>query len=102
MLYHVITLHDDTIAMSVTTVFQDYGWEVLYHLLYSPDLSPPDYDLFPKLKEPLQGIHFNYLSEQSSAKTQEIWHLTKKPSLTLDRKAAGMLVSMHFARGELH
>ncbi len=44
-------------------VFQEYGWEVLNHPLYSPDLSPLDYDLFPKLNEPLQGIYFSDLSE---------------------------------------
>ncbi len=42
MLDHVIILHDNGhphIATSVTTVFQAYGWEVLNHLAYSPDLS---------------------------------------------------------------
>jgi hypothetical protein len=29
-----------------------------YHLLFSPDLSPPDYFLFPKLKMKLKGLHF--------------------------------------------
>ena len=31
---------------------------VLYHPPYSPDLSPPDYFLFPKLKMKLKGLHF--------------------------------------------
>jgi histone-lysine N-methyltransferase SETMAR len=30
----------------------------LYHPPYSPDLSPPDYFLFPKLKLKLKGPHF--------------------------------------------
>ncbi len=42
------------IATSFTTVFQEYSWEVLNHLPYSPNLSPPDYNLFPKLKEQLK------------------------------------------------
>jgi len=30
----------------------------LYHHPCSPDLSPPDYFLFPKLKMNLKGLHF--------------------------------------------
>ena len=33
----------------------DYGWEVLHHVPYSPDMSPPDFELFPKLKKPICG-----------------------------------------------
>ncbi len=65
MLDHVIIFHDNThphIAMSVTTVFQEYGWEVLNHPLYSSDLSNPDYGVFPKLKEPL-CVRFSDLNE---------------------------------------
>jgi transposase len=29
----------------------------LYHPPYSPDLSPPEYFLFPKLKMKLKGLH---------------------------------------------
>ncbi|KAJ4439212.1 hypothetical protein ANN_07331, partial [Periplaneta americana] len=35
-----------------------WDWEVLEHPLYSPDMSPCDYDLFPQLKEPLRGKRF--------------------------------------------
>jgi hypothetical protein len=38
---------------SVKDVMADYKWEVLPHPAYSPDKSPPDYDLLPKLKNPL-------------------------------------------------
>ncbi len=54
MLDGVIIHHDNPrshIAMSVTIVFQEHGWEVLNHLLYNPDLRPRDYNLFLKLKE---------------------------------------------------
>ncbi|PNF28776.1 hypothetical protein B7P43_G06466, partial [Cryptotermes secundus] len=34
------------------------GWEVLYHPPYSPDLSPCDFNLIPKMKEPLRAIRF--------------------------------------------
>jgi hypothetical protein len=30
----------------------------LYHSPYSPDLPPPDYFLFPKLKTKLKRLHF--------------------------------------------
>ena len=33
-------------------------WEVLEHPPYTPDLSPCDYDLIPKLKAPLRRHRF--------------------------------------------
>ncbi len=84
MLNRVIVVHDNTrphIATSVTTVFQEYDWEVLNHTLYSPDLSPLNYNLFPKRKEPLQGIRFSDLIELSSAMTWENQWLNKNQLL---------------------
>jgi len=37
----------------------DFGWTVLPHPPYSPDLEPSDYHLFPKLKEHLGGMRFH-------------------------------------------
>jgi len=37
----------------------DFGWTILPHSPYSPDLAPSDYHLFPKLKEHLGGMHFH-------------------------------------------
>ena len=48
-------------AERLTSLLTSYGWDVLPHPPYSPDMSPPDYDLFPKLKETLRGIRFNDL-----------------------------------------
>jgi hypothetical protein len=42
----------------------------LYHPLYSPDLSPPDYFLFPKLKMKLKGLHFVEVLEIREAETE--------------------------------
>ncbi len=59
MLDRVIILHYDAyshIATSVTTVFQEWGWKVLNHPLYSPDLSSLDYNLFWKVEELFQGF----------------------------------------------
>ncbi|GFY24762.1 uncharacterized protein TNCV_1018081 [Trichonephila clavipes] len=41
-------------AQAVTDLFDRWNWEVLCHPPYSPDLSPCDFDLIPKMK----GIHF--------------------------------------------
>jgi hypothetical protein len=45
-------------AQAVADLFDRWGWEVLYHPPYSPDLSHCDFDLIPKMKEPLYGIRF--------------------------------------------
>jgi hypothetical protein len=42
----------------------------LYHPQYSPDLSPPDYFLFPKLKMKLKGLHFVAVAEIQEAATE--------------------------------
>jgi len=43
----------------------------LYYPPYSPDLSPPDYFLFPKLKMKLKGLHFADVTEIQEAVTDE-------------------------------
>ena len=50
----LLILHDNVrshIADVVTKKIHDYGWEVLPHAPYSPDMTSPDFDLFSKLKE---------------------------------------------------
>jgi histone-lysine N-methyltransferase SETMAR len=42
-----------------------YGWQVLPHPPYSPDMSPPAFDLFPELKKPLLGKRFRSIEEVS-------------------------------------
>lgn len=45
-----IILHDDAclhIGNVITEKLRQYSWEVLPHAPYSPDMSPPDFDLFP-------------------------------------------------------
>jgi len=44
----------------------------LYHSRYSPDLSPPDYLLFSKLKMKLKGLHFTDVAEIHEAVTDEL------------------------------
>ena len=47
--------------MKQKAVFAEYKWEVLPHPAHSPNLSPTYNDLFPKLKEQLQGIRYDDL-----------------------------------------
>jgi len=61
----------------VTDLLSKYEWEVLPHAPYSPDMSPPDFDLFPKLKEPMRGHRFSSLEEVSAAVTCAIQGLKK-------------------------
>ena len=65
--------HDNArmqIADVVTKKLRDYGWEDLPHASYSPDTSPPDFDLFPKLKKNLAWTTFTSLEELSTDGTQ--------------------------------
>ncbi|PNF32315.1 hypothetical protein B7P43_G16249 [Cryptotermes secundus] len=50
-------------AQTMADLFDRWGWEVLYHPSYSPDLSPCDFNLIPKMKEALRGIRFRTVPE---------------------------------------
>ena len=53
-----LILHDNAhthLGKVVTVLLSKYEWEVLPHAPYSPDMSPPESDLFPKLQEPMRG-----------------------------------------------
>ena len=39
------------------------GWEVLIHLLYSPDIAPSDFHLFRALQNSLNGSNFIFLED---------------------------------------
>jgi hypothetical protein len=41
----------------------------IFHSPYSPDLTPPDYFLFPNLKTKLKGHHFVDVTEIQGAVT---------------------------------
>ena len=45
-------------VICVRDLLRRWRWEVLENAPYSPDLSPFDYDLIPKLKVPLVGTDF--------------------------------------------
>jgi hypothetical protein len=52
--------------------------KTLYHPLYSPDLSLPDYFLLPKLKINLKGLHFAGVAEIQEAVTDELKKVHKE------------------------
>jgi hypothetical protein len=79
-----LILHDNArphIAQFVEDVMADYKWEVLPHPAYSPDMSPPDYDLFPKLKNPFRGQRFPILNALNAAVTRRIREINSRGEL---------------------
>jgi len=59
-----------------------YGWQVLPHLPYSSDMSPPAFHLFPKMKKPRRGKRFRSTEEVSNEVTPVIRHINKEGVLT--------------------
>jgi len=57
------------LGKAVTDLLSKYEQEVLSHAPYSQDMSPLDFDLSHKLKEPMRGHHFPSLVEVSAAVT---------------------------------
>jgi transposase len=54
---------------AVSEILEKYGWQVFPHPPYSPDMSRPDFYLFPKLKKPLRGKRFRSIEEVSNKVT---------------------------------
>jgi len=81
----VLLLHDNArphASRAVSEILEKYGWQVLPHPPYSPDMSPPDFDLFPQLKKPLRGKRFSSIEEVSNEVTRVIRHINKEGVLT--------------------
>ena len=82
-------LHDNATAHKSTTV-QEYlkesGLDVLDHPPYSPDLSPCDFWLFPRLKEMLAGHRFESCCGIGSAVYQCLQHIPKEDCRAVFRK----------------
>ena len=74
-------LHDNATihkAASVCQFLTPKKVTTLYHRPYSPNLSPPDYFLFPKLKMKLKGLHFADVGEIQEAVTGELKKVQKE------------------------
>jgi len=67
---------------AVSEIFEDYGWQVLPHPPYSPDMSPTAFALFPKLKKQLRGKCFRSIEEVSNEVTRVIRRINNKGVLT--------------------
>ena len=82
-------LHDNTLALKSATV-QEYlkesGLDVLDHPSYSPDLSPCDFWLFPRLKEILAGHRFESRCGIGSVVYQCLQHIPKEDYRAAFRK----------------
>jgi len=77
-------LHDNAPAHTAASVCQfltQKNVTTLFHsppTPYSPDISPPDYFLFPKLKMKLKGLHFADVAEIQGTVTDELKKVQKK------------------------
>jgi len=58
----VLLLHDSVPAHTsavATSTAAEYGYELLPHPPYLPDLAPSDFSLFPLMKEHFSGTYFS-------------------------------------------
>ena len=70
----ILFLHDNVPAhraLATQKKLPYLGFQCLYHPLYSPDLAPSDYHLFPGLKKQLKVRHFSSDAEVIAA--AETW-----------------------------
>ena len=82
----VLMLHDSAqphIGKAVRELLDRYSWEVLPHPPYIPDMSPPEFDLFPKLKINMRGVRFSTLEDLSAYVTRRVRQLNCSTDLTV-------------------
>ena len=75
-----IILHDNARSHTAAVVVDLLGrwqWEILEHPPHSPDMSPCDYDLSVKVKEPLRGTRYNTTDKLIRAIGQSIQNANK-------------------------
>ena len=72
--------------LQVLANFDTKNITTLYHPPYSPDLYPPNYFLFPKLKIKLKGLHFADVAEIQEAVSDELKKVQKEEFSTAFQK----------------
>jgi len=81
----VLILHDNT-RPHIDKVFRElldrYSREVLPHPPYSPDMSPPNFDLSQKLKINMRGVRFSTLEDLYASVTRRVIQLNCSTGLT--------------------
>jgi len=81
----VLILHDKSrphFGKDVRELLDRYMWVMVTHPPYSPDMSPPDFDLFPKLKINMRGVRFSTLEDISASVTRRVIQLNCSTDLT--------------------
>ena len=69
-------------AHSVADLYRRWGWEVLFHSPYSQNLIPCDYDLIPKLKEPLPDVRFQTVPDILRAVRRSVRNIDRTGTTT--------------------
>jgi transposase len=81
----VLILHDNArphASDAVSEILEKYGWQVLPHPPYSPDMSPTDFDLFPELKKSLRRKRFRSIEDVTNEVTRVIRRINNEGVLT--------------------
>jgi len=67
---------------TISEILEKYGWQLLPHPPYSPDMSPRAFDLFPKLKKLLRGKRHISIEKLSNELTRVIRRINNEGVLT--------------------
>ena len=77
-----VLLRQDNARVHICKVAMDaverYGYELIPYPVYSPDLAPSDFFLFPNLKEHIHGCHFR--SDEEVVTAVKEWVNGKDPN----------------------
>ena len=81
----ILLLHDNARPHTARATFdalETLKFEVLSHLLYSPDLAPSDFHFIPHLKRDLKGTHFT--SDDEVKQVVMSWIKQRTPEFFID------------------
>jgi transposase len=64
-------------AAATVNLLNSWGWEILPHPPYSPDLALSDFHLFPKVKKHLRGQRFHFGEDVQNEVEKWLYHYDK-------------------------